>query len=82
MVERGAVPVVAIYATSRLAPGIPEDQRQRIKLMIVHPDEVKAAIARLGGSWAPNGPAFSPPPPTRLAWAEWWSYQLVAYRRE
>jgi hypothetical protein len=82
VVERGAVPVLALYATSRLAPGIPEDQRRRIKLLIVRPDEVKAAIERLGGSWVPSGPAFSPPQSTRLAWGEWWSYQLVAYRRE
>jgi hypothetical protein len=82
VVERGAVPIVALYATSRLAPGIPEDQRRRIKLLIVHPDEVKGAIERLGGSWARNGPAFSPPQPTHLAWAERQSYQLVAYRQE
>jgi hypothetical protein len=82
VVERGAVPVVALYATSHLAPGIPEDQRRRIKLLIVHPDEVKAAIERLGGSWVLSGPAFSPPQSTHLAWAESRSYQLVAYRQE
>jgi hypothetical protein len=82
VVELGAVAVLAQYATSRLAPGIPEDQRRRIKLLIVHPNDAKDAIERLGGSWIPSGPAFSPPQSTRLAWGEWRSYQLVAYRQE
>jgi hypothetical protein len=81
VVEQGAVPVLALYATSRLAPGIPEDQRRRIKLLIVRPDEVNDAIKRLGGSWVPSGPALSPPLSTRLGWGEWWSYRLVAYRQ-
>jgi hypothetical protein len=82
VVEQGAVGVLAQYATSRLAAGIPEDQRQRIKLLIVDPDDLKAAFERLGGSWLPSGPAFTPPQSTRLVWGEWRSYQLVAYRRE
>jgi hypothetical protein len=85
VVELGAVPVFDQYATSRLAPGIPEDQRQRIKLLIVHPDDVKAAIDRLGGSWVPSGPAFNPPRSTHLAWGEQedgTGYWLVAYRQE
>jgi hypothetical protein len=82
VVERGAVGVLAQYATSRLAPGIPEDQRQRIKLLIVHPDDLEAAFERLGGSWTPSGPAFTAPQSSRLVWGEWRSYQLVAYRRE
>jgi hypothetical protein len=80
--EQGAVPVLTQYAVSRLAPNIPEDQRQRIKLFIVSPDEVQAAIDRLGGSWKPEGAAFNPPSATRLTWGEWWDYRLVAYRRE
>jgi hypothetical protein len=80
--EQGAVPVLTQYAVSRLAPSIPEDQRQRIKLFIVSPDEANAAIERLGGSWKPSGPAFSPGRATRLTWGEWWDYGLVAYRRE
>jgi hypothetical protein len=85
VVERGAVPVFAQYATSRLAPGIPEDQRQRIKLMIVRPDELKDAIERLGGSWRQSGPPLNPPPNTRLTAGEkedGGGYQLVAYRQE
>jgi hypothetical protein len=82
VVELGAVAVLTQYAYGRFAPGIPEDQRQRIKLLIVHPDDVKAAIDRLGGSWITAGPAFDPPRSTRLAWGEWRSYQLVAYRQE
>jgi hypothetical protein len=81
--ELGAIPASVGYATGRLAPKIPDDQNQRIKLMIVRPDEVKTQIDRLGGSWIPSGSAFSPPRATRLTWAEGAdSYQLVAYRRE
>jgi hypothetical protein len=85
VVEQGAVPVLAQYATSRLAPGIPDDQRRRIKLLIVRPDEAKDAIERLGGSWIPSGPAFNPPQSTRLTAGEredGYGYQLVAYHRE
>jgi hypothetical protein len=83
VIEQGAVPVLAQYATSRLAPGIPEDQRRRIKLLIVRPDEAKAAIERLGGVWIPSGPAFNPPRATRLTGGEREDgYQLVAYRQE
>jgi len=84
--ELGAVPVTDEYAKGRLAPGIPADQRERIKLFIVHPNEVGTAIERLGGSWKPSGPEFSPPGATRLTWGEWdardAAYHLVAYRRE
>ena len=81
--ELGALPVVENYASGPLAPRIPEDQRGRIKLLIVHPDDVEAVVGRLGGSWKPSGAAFSPPRATRLTWGESEkSYQLVAYRRE
>ena len=81
--ELGAIPASVGYATGRLAPKIPEDQRRRINLMIVRPDEVDRNIARLGGSWKPSGAAFSPARAARLTWAEGDdSYQLVAYRRE
>jgi hypothetical protein len=81
--ELGAVPASVGYASGRLAPSIPDDQNQRIKLMIVRPDEVQTTIARLGGSWRPSGAAFSPPRATRLTWGEGEdTYQLVAYRRE
>jgi hypothetical protein len=83
--ERGAVAVLAQYARGRLAPGIPEDQRRRIKLLIVPPGEAKDAIERLGGSWVPSGPAFNPPRATRLTGGEredGSGYQLVAYRQE
>ena len=85
VVERGGVPVLAQYATSRLAPDIPEDQRRRIKLLIVRPDEVKDAIERLGGSWRPLGPPFRPSRATRLTAGEkddGYGYWLVAYRQE
>jgi hypothetical protein len=85
VVEQGAVAVLAQYATSRLAPGIPEDQRRRIKLLIVRPEEAKDAIERLGGSWVPSGPPFSPPRATRLTAGErdgGYGYRLVAYRQE
>jgi hypothetical protein len=81
--ELGGVPVIENYASGPLAPSIPDDQRRRIKLLIVHPDAVKGAIDRLGGSWIPSAPAFSPPGATRLTWGEVGdAYQFVAYRRE
>jgi hypothetical protein len=81
--ELGAVPASVGYATGRLAPSIPDDQNQRIKVMIVRPDEIKTTMARLGGSWRPSGAALSPPRATRLTWGEGDdTYQLVAYRRE
>jgi hypothetical protein len=85
VVEQGAVAVLAQYATSRLAPDIPADQRRRIKLLIVRPEEVKDAVERLGGSWSPSGPAFTPPQATRLTGGEresGYGYRLVAYRQE
>jgi hypothetical protein len=85
VVEQGAVAVLAQYGTGRLAPGIPEDQRRRIKLLIVRPDEAKDAIERLGGSWVPSGPPFSPPRATRLTAGEredGYGYRLVAYRQD
>jgi hypothetical protein len=85
VVERGAVAVLAQYATSRLAPDIPADQRRRIKLLIVRPEEVKDAVERLGGRWSPDGPGFTPPQATRLTGGEresGYGYRLVAYRQE
>ena len=74
------------YAMGRPAPEIPQDQRDRIKVFIVSPDQVNVALERLGGSWVQSGAAFSPPAATRLTWGEgagnenW--YQLVAYARQ
>jgi hypothetical protein len=83
--ERGATPVVDEYARGRLAPGIPQDQRERIKAFIVHPGEVEDAMQRLGGSWEAVPPEFEPPAAMRLTWGEWdesdEEYHLVLYRR-
>jgi hypothetical protein len=83
--ERGAVPVVSGYAQGRLAPGIPEDQRRRIKLFVVHPDEVENAMERLGGSWRQLDWPLALPPLSRLVWQDWGElrepYRLVAYLR-
>jgi hypothetical protein len=85
--ELGAIPVVDGYAQGRLAPGIPDAQRARIKLFIVHPDTVAATIERLGGSWQPSPrPPLTPPLLHRFFWHDWGElrepYRLVAYRRQ
>jgi hypothetical protein len=83
--ELGAVPVTDEYARGRLAPGIPAEQRSKIKLFIVHPNEVDAAIERLGGTWIQTGPPLAPLRPNRLVWYEPGElaepYRLVAYGR-
>jgi hypothetical protein len=85
LVEKGAIVVTDEYATGRLAPGIPEEQRRRIRLFVVHPNEVEAAMTRLGGSWKELG-TLNPQKPSRLVWLEPGDraepYRLVAYVRE
>lgn len=83
LAEIGAVPVSLGYASGHLAPDIPDDQRRRIKLFIVHPDEVQGAIERLGGNWQPSAPPLVRPQATALTRGEMpGAYQLVAYRRQ
>jgi hypothetical protein len=64
VVERGGIPVTNEYATGRLVQRIPDDQRERIKLFIAHPDPITDpnAIARLDrlGLWSLGHPEIKP----------------------
>jgi len=87
VIERGGVPFLCTqYATSRLAPAIPQGQQQRLSVIIAAPRDAAKIMARLPGHWVEV--ASLRPPQDRMS-DIWWldnetgthSYELDAYRR-
>jgi hypothetical protein len=85
VVESGGVPFLcAQYATSRLAPNIPPEQRRRLSIILADPRTAAEIIDRLPGPWTET--ASMKVAQKRPPWLSWLyndsdSYDLVAYWR-